>query len=708
LSTASAESGLRSDAALLPRATASAIRLALAVAADWLSRPWPAYLSLLALQLKVLWGDWRYRDLTYGDTASYFRLAARWYEDGQVHIAWSPLYTAYFGSLRKLAADVYAIVEFHRLLVVFAVAALVLALTRRLLPAPIAWATAAWWTLLHVNFNVMYEVHLFSLLPTLGSLVLLASPPNPWRRGVALGILVASTALVRNELIVTTGLLAIICLAWEVWRGRPDRADARTSNSWNRRYAAYGLPVAVAIGLVLLFYSRSFVTGQPLSEASERKHRLNMCQVIAFSYQQRHPEWTGSPWTECQPLMQKLFAKEEPSLGEAIQRNPEAVVEHFVWNSRLLPDGIQVSLFNATFGSISPDFVRVPTGNIWALAASITVATLLAIGGVLLVKEWPHLWPTIVRPSLLGWLGLFSSAAVVFLIIPIERPRPEYLYPLTFTLMTVTGLSAYLILRKLASLQALHLAYPILVVSSLIAAPLHWNGEHLPSRPLLEQYRQLSPYADLIANPNAVFLKGAYAFEIYSYLGRASGRTLGYTSLLNRPPGVSAREILDRDKVNLFYLDEFMLTQMESNVAEQAFLGDPGGHGWKVVALSDFPRRRWRLLQTLGALKRIIPRCRASLRNGNAERSVRAERVTFPSRCVSFHPVAEDVNTEPAVDQPTPQCRHRRNEAPVLAGKRRARRASVIAHLLGVRYHHRLECQPTTGPDKRSDSAQCT
>src|SRR5215208_4410871 len=65
----------------------------------WINRPWFAYPALLLLQIRVMWGDWSYRDLTSGDTSSYFVAAYRWYRDFTVDLVWSPLYTAFYGSL---------------------------------------------------------------------------------------------------------------------------------------------------------------------------------------------------------------------------------------------------------------------------------------------------------------------------------------------------------------------------------------------------------------------------------------------------------------------------------------------------------------------------------------------------------------------------------------------------------------------------------
>ena len=44
----------------------------------WVEGPIGSYVLLALLQLRVIWGDWRLRDITSGDTSAYFQNAARW------------------------------------------------------------------------------------------------------------------------------------------------------------------------------------------------------------------------------------------------------------------------------------------------------------------------------------------------------------------------------------------------------------------------------------------------------------------------------------------------------------------------------------------------------------------------------------------------------------------------------------------------------
>src|SRR6266542_1862107 len=96
--------------------------------------PWFSYITILLLQLKLVWGMWWYRDLTPGDTSDYFVQAWAWFSKGHALITWSPGYTAYYALFLPFFKDVYAATIAHRLVVVLLRSVLVLALMRRLLP----------------------------------------------------------------------------------------------------------------------------------------------------------------------------------------------------------------------------------------------------------------------------------------------------------------------------------------------------------------------------------------------------------------------------------------------------------------------------------------------------------------------------------------------------------------------------------------------
>ena len=144
-----------------------------------------------------------------------------------------------------------------------------------------------------------------------------------------------------------------------------------------------GFPWLPASLLVAFFATRSEIPLAQLPRAYEPKHTINMCQAYSFGYKQRHPEWTKNHWTECSELMQVQFGEPLPSLGTMIRRNPKAVLEHFVWNLRLLPGGMQLSLFGAMSGGVSPDYGPVPVWRRRALLKTAALAALLAAGIVM-------------------------------------------------------------------------------------------------------------------------------------------------------------------------------------------------------------------------------------------------------------------------------------------------------------------------------------
>src|SRR4029077_15650880 len=115
--------------------------------------PFVAYPAIIVLQLRLVWNIWRYKDVTYGDTSSYYRDAANWAHTLHDNIVWSPLYTNYFGTVAFFIKDVPSAVAAHRLAIVLAATVLVLALMRALLGPALGLLIAVWWAVLPPNFN---------------------------------------------------------------------------------------------------------------------------------------------------------------------------------------------------------------------------------------------------------------------------------------------------------------------------------------------------------------------------------------------------------------------------------------------------------------------------------------------------------------------------------------------------------------------------
>ena len=214
-------------------------------------RPLFSYLTILLLQLKVVSGMWHLRDLTSGDTSYYFLSAYDWYRNLKVEIVWSPLYTAFYGAFLHLSTDAFFATIAHRLVIIFVLAVLVLALMRQLLPPGIAWLMAAWWVVLPVDFNAMYEVHLFAVIPIIAALLVVGLKAGPWGRGWGIAILVAAALLVRNELLLAAACFAAVALGYELIQWRRGGRGAIAV------FKAYGVPLLFSAFLVLLVFTRS-------------------------------------------------------------------------------------------------------------------------------------------------------------------------------------------------------------------------------------------------------------------------------------------------------------------------------------------------------------------------------------------------------------------------------------------------------------------
>ncbi len=578
----------------------------------WGETAWFAYLTILLLQLKRVWGAWQHRDLTSGDTSSYFLSAYGWAQEFSVKIHWSPLYTAFYGTLLRFVSDAYWATLLHRFVIVFALAIMVLALMRRLLPAGIAWLVTAWWVILPINFDSLYEVHLFAVLLPLTATLLVLFWPGIWTRGAALGILLANMILVRNEIIIALCLWVLFCLVWETRQIRLDRGK-----DLKIYILAYGLPILIAILSISFFNWRTLVKPRP--EELSRKHTRNVCQIYAFGYQQRHPDWEKSPWTECQELMPQVFGKPEPSMTEAIQSNPRAMLGHFLWNIRLLPAGLQVALFNATSEHYNPDYAPALLDRQIVLVPSLLALGLFLLGMLKLYMERHYWWSAWLKDRIWGWVMLFCLSAVMVVVIPMQRPRPSYMFLLTLSLMALLGMCLVMLMQRLSMYRHFSRLISAVMIVLLIFVPSYYStGE----RPLFNLYRRLAPSAQFIGIPGTalVMRNRGYSQQLCNYFTKSiqSGCIgYGYGILEDMTDETSFSEILDRQPVPIVALvvDENFWTSYGSNPAVQTFLANPEQEGWKLVSVQDSSSGRWRVYVNVLKLNEIVPALPITLSN---------------------------------------------------------------------------------------------
>jgi hypothetical protein len=480
---------------------------------------WFAYGSILLIQAKVLWGIWQHRDLTSGDSGEYFAQASRWTHGFHLDPLWSPLYTFLWGSSRWVFDDPYTTTILQRVLIVLPATLLVLAVLRRLLSPGIAWVLAVWWAILPVNYDSLYEVHLFGLLPELVAVLIALGWSGLRMRAGVFTVLLATTVLVRNEMAIALVIWTAAWIAYELRkRGRGEGAEAY------RLLAAAGIPV-LAVGLIAAAVIVSS-THKDVGHRLAGKGELNLCQAYAFGYQQRHTDFVGSPFLECGRLMTRDFGEARPSLAEAISANPGAMAAHFFWNARLAPHGLELMLFDRISAGQErdPDYIPVKAGSVTALIASLLLAAFLLAGLVLLWRERGRWWKSWIAPRAWGWVALGALGATAVLVLLWQRPRPEYLFALSVLILAMVGMCAMAFADRWPVLKRAGAAIPLVALLLLVLVPAHYGSGYVtpgigrPDRPIKTMVDRLYPVRGALRGEDARLL-ATYAADGCNYVG---------------------------------------------------------------------------------------------------------------------------------------------------------------------------------------------
>lgn len=556
---------------------------------------WFAYGSILLIQAKILWGIWEHRDLTAGtDATNYFIQASRWTHHFQLDLLWSPLYDLFLGSLRWVVDDPYSAEILHRVLIVLAATVLVLAVLRRLLSPGIAWALAVWWAVLPINYDVLYEVHLFALLPELVAVLIALTWTGLRMRAGVFAALLAATVLVRNEVAVA---LAVWAAAWAVYeigaRRRGVGTDAPTLA------LSAGVPV-----LLIAVLGGAMVLSDPvhddIASRFQDHQKLSVCQAYAFGYQQRHDDFRGNPFIACPRLMERDFDKPMPSMLEAIRANPGAMGEHYLWNARLLPYGLQLMLFDrisAGGQNRDPDYVPVTTGSTAAFVGALLLICFVAGGLALLWRDRGRWWENWLNPRAWGWLALGALAATAVLVALWQRPRPEYLYPLSVGLLAVIGTCAMAYADRLPALKRIRTAIPVAAVLLVVFVPPRFTSSYVTpqvgraGRPQKEMVDRLYPIRTELRGDRTKLL-ASWAGSGCAYLGGDDPcRAVLWKPILGRPPAVSPAAVLESHHVDFVYADGFDL----ENPAIRKAIQQAESAGWERAQISG--GRSWVLLR---------------------------------------------------------------------------------------------------------------
>jgi hypothetical protein len=559
----------------------------LARAGALVASPLFAYAAVLALQLRVIWNMWRHEDLTGGDSSYYFVLAAAWAHHLRDDVVWSPLYTNFWGTILAVVGDVYTAAMAHRTAIVLAAAVLVLALLRALLEPALAMLLAVWWVVLPPNFNVLYEVHLFGLLPVLVAALLVRRDPGRQALGIALAVLAGTTLLLRNELVLATAIFGVAVVVHEV---RIRRVGKVSISDYAR---AYLLP----LGIVCLFlcgaYWRSDIRGEEAQTALRAKHTLNVCQIYAFSYQQRHPaQFVGNPFVDCAPLMRRTFGRPMPSFLQATTANPRAIADYVAWNGRLLPSGLQVSLFGATVTEDNPDYIPVKNGARYPLVLSLVLLAVLIAGLALMLADWGY-WRCRLAPAAWAYLVLGAVAVSALVVALTQRPRPEYMYGFVAGVLVLTGICASALLRRWGG----HRLVAPVAAGVTVALCVAWPSYYDPGpRPLHDAVERLQVVRDSLQQQGSVLITAGDGQIVCNYLAHDFDRRCtspSLTALTARvTPDKPLQNVLATAGASTVYADP----ALQADPAFASLLASPEAFGWLQVAEGTAPDGRWSVL----------------------------------------------------------------------------------------------------------------
>jgi len=228
---------------------------------------------------------------------------------------------------------------------------------------------------------------------------------------------------------------------------------------------------------------------------------------------------------------------------------------------------------------------------------SITVLVVLAAGVWQFTRKSGAWARRSVEAQLWGWLVVLTTAGGTLVVAVLQRPRPAYIYPLTFLVMALVGLSVALIVGRLPGWRGQRLLVPLAMMAVVALAPRYYDDPlHVRPQTVLAHYESLRPHGDLIRNPATVFLMGDYVHEIAIYLGADRGQTRPYAILDGYRGAERLDEYLANRGVTVFYVDKAMHDRLQAIESARPLLSDPGSVGWVLLGRQNLGQSSWLLL----------------------------------------------------------------------------------------------------------------
>lgn len=523
-----------------------------------------ALLGLIALVQARIFGMFDIADLEGADSAfAIERLNAFYDWPPRLDMVWEPLFTAFLFLFRLFTSDAHFILLGARAFSIMAATGLIYAVGRRILKPFWACALAIWWLALPHGIAPDFTKHVFQFAALLLGAWLALRADRPKIRLALCALLLVYAALLRNEY----ALLAIIFV------GAAIMANGRPSLAQLRPYAILFAFLGTAFAALWAYSASTYYASHDPAENVKGKHVLNACQVYAYGFFQRNPQDNIPPdaaWDEdvCQDLVQKHFGQTNASMLDMALANPAALFAHYAWNVRLVPPAIEAVLFGRyTAGEPNPGYEHRsflstsswPRYALWAWCAFIAVS--------MFSLKAPFSWRS--NPWLC-WYFL-GAAAVIFIVLLTQRPRPVFLLFLGFGLSLVTLIYAQAWAERFSRRAAAVLSRPwaalVAVGLAILVAPDHYRAFALDygkkdGRIFYDQYRSIAPHFKELSQGQSqhrwLLLPGP-SHLVFAYL-MTGARIFDQKafSYKDYPSSWDADRVvleLDKNGVNLVYID---------------------------------------------------------------------------------------------------------------------------------------------------------
>ncbi len=439
-----------------------------------------ALLTLLALQLKVVWGGWASWDLPLADGAGYYAATDRllWYGSFP-ELQWSPFYVVYYSVFNALFANPLWAYVTHRIVTLMLGTTLLFLLLRRFTPLAVAWGIAAYMVLIGQNMHNGYVIHAFVLVPLY--LTLWLASFNRWYTSLLVMLGLAVTAYTRPEFGIAAVLGLTFLLVYD-WR----------TGVWQRFAGAQRYVYGAGMLLALIF------CGWILRTTANAERGFDAFQILyAVGYVERNPGvYTGGDiYYDWEPYYAATFG-EASTLWVAFQTDPGEFVLHIVSNLRMLPSQLRVIL--QPTGPLEAGF--------WGL-----LALAVALLGVALYRRGTAR-PSVFRQLPRMWVLVVILALPTMAIFVILRPRPIYLLPLQPTFLLLLGVITGAALYGETIRRAIW-GIPVLGLVLLLLYPMPYNIE--VGRAVIEAVEAMEPFVEP-EEPFGLIGDEAYAFCHYA------------------------------------------------------------------------------------------------------------------------------------------------------------------------------------------------